>query len=120
MKKLLVLPLLCGALLAGCSKDNSVEVLGQKCEKIATGESGDFLAKCPVVPEFDAIRNAGKNAVFLSVNPSEEIIADVENVYIDVVPAGTVEGVDVNCYRVLGAEPTVDGEAMYAVEVCEQ
>ncbi len=120
MKKLFVLPMLCGALLAGCSKDNSVEVLGQKCEKIATGERGDFLAKCPVVPELDAIRNADKNAMFLSVAPSEEVIADVESVYVDVVPANTVEGVAVNCYRVLGVNPTVDGEAMYAVEVCEQ
>jgi len=121
MKKLFVLPMLCGALLAGCSsEDKSVEVLGQKCEKIETGKNGDYLVKCPVVPELDAIRNAEKNAMFVSVVPSAEVIADVENIYIDVVPAGTFENVNVNCYRVLGANPTVDGEAMYAVEVCEQ
>lgn len=121
MKKLFVLPMLCGALLAGCgTKDNSVEILGQKCEKIATGDKGDFLVKCPVVPELDAVRNAEKNAMFLSVVPSEEVIADVESVYIDVVPAGTVEGIEAVCYRFLGVNPTVDGEAMYAVEVCEQ
>jgi len=121
MKKLFVLPVLCGALLAGCgSQDNSVEILGQKCEKIATGERGDYLVKCPVVPELDAVRNAEKNSVFLSVTPNEEVIADVENVYIDVVPAGTVEGVAAACYRVLGVNPTIDGEALYAVEVCEQ
>jgi len=121
MKKMLVLPVLCGALLAGCSsQDNSIEVLGQKCEKVATGEKGDFVAKCPVIPELDAIRGAEKNATFLSVVPTAEIIADTESVYVDVVPANTVEGVAVNCYRVLGVNPVVDGEAMYAVEVCEQ
>ncbi len=121
MKKIFVLPVLCGALLAGCnSKDNTVEILGQKCEKIAVGERGDFLVKCPVVPELDAVHNADKNAMFLSVTPSEEILADVENVYIDVVPANTIEGVGGTCYRVLGVNPTVDGEALYAVEVCEQ
>lgn len=121
MKKIFVLPVLCGALLAGCgSRDNSVEILGQKCEKIATGERGDYLVKCPVVPELDAVRNAGKNSMFLSVVPNETVIADVENVYIDVVPAGTVEGINAVCYRFLGVNPTVDGETMYAVEVCEQ
>lgn len=123
MKKLLVLPMLCGALLAGCSSDNSVEVLGQKCEKIATGDRGDFLAKCPVAPEMDAVRNAGKNSMFLSVNADkinfDEIVADTEHVYVNVIPAGTVEGVDVACYRFLGVNPTIDGDAMYAVEVCE-
>ncbi len=121
MKKLFVLPVLCGALLAGCSsKDDTVVILGQTCEKIATGQQGDFLVKCPVVAELDAVRNADKNAMFLSVVPSDEILADVENVYIDVVPANTVEGVASNCYRVLGVNPTVDGDTLYAVEVCEQ
>ena len=121
MKKVLILPVLCGALLAGCgTKDNSIEVLGQKCEKIATGERGDFVVKCPMVPEFDAIRHAAKNSMFLSVTPSDAAIADTENAYIDVVVAGTIEGLDVNCYRFLGVEPVVDGENVYAVEVCEQ
>ncbi|MDE5615430.1 MAG: hypothetical protein K2I81_01185 [Alphaproteobacteria bacterium] len=121
MKKLFVLPMVCGALLAGCgNKDNSVDILGQKCEKIATGERGDFLVKCPVIPELDAVRNAEKNAMFLSVVPTAEVIADVENVYIDVVPAGTVEGIEAVCYRFLGVNPNVDGETLYAVEVCEQ
>lgn len=124
MKKMLVLPVLCGALLAGCSKDNTVEILGQKCEKIATGAQGDFLVKCPVIPELDAVRNADKNSMFVSAGKDTvdlaEIAADTENVYVDVVPAGTFENVTVTCYRVLGVNPTIDGESMYAVEVCEQ
>lgn len=121
MKKVFVLPMLCGALLAACgTKDNSVEVLGQKCEKVATGERGDFVAKCPVTPEFDAIRNAAKNAMFVSVSPSEEAIADAENVYVNVVPAGTFENINGTCYRFLGVGQVLDGETMYAVEVCEQ
>lgn len=121
MKKLFILPVLGTVLLAGCgARDNTVEILGQKCEKIATGNRGDYLVKCPIAPELDAVRNAGKNAVFLSVVPTENIITDVENVYIDVVPAGAVEGVNVVCYRFLGVNPTVDGETLYAVEVCEQ
>lgn len=125
MKKLFVLPVLCGALLAGCaSQDNTVEVLGQKCEKIATGAQGDFLVKCPLVPELDALRNADKNSMFLSVNADvinfEEIVADTEHVYIDVIPANTMEDVAYACYRVLGLNPTIDGEAWYAAQVCEQ
>lgn len=118
MKKLLILPLVC---LAACSSDNTVDVFGQKCEKIATGERGDFLVKCPVSPELDSIRAADKNAMFLSVNANfEEIAADAEHIYVNVVPAGTFEGVSVNCYRVLGTDPVFDGEAVYATEVCVQ
>ena len=68
MKKLFVLPVLCGALLAGCSsKDDTVVILGQTCEKIATGQQGDFLVKCPVVAELDAVSNAYKNLSLIHI-----------------------------------------------------
>ena len=123
MKKLLVLSVV-GLSLAACGSENTVDVFGQKCEKIITGERGDFVAKCPVSPELESIRSADKNAMFLSVNADvvslEEMAADAEHIYVNVVPAGTFEEVEVNCYRVMAAEPVLDGEAMYATEVCIQ
>ena len=123
MKKIALLPVI--AALAACgSSVETVEVLGQKCEKIATGERGDMLVKCPVVAELDAVRANPANAMFLSVNGDvvnfEEIAADKEHIYVDVVPAGAVEQVSVECYRVMSAEPVFDGVAMYATEVCAQ
>ena len=123
MKKLLVLPMLCGVLgLAACSSsENTVDIFGQKCEKIATGEQGDFIAKCPVAPELDSIRAADKNSQFLSaVVNFEEVAADAEHIYVNVIPAGTIGNVPVNCYRVLGTEPVVDTTVMYATEICIQ
>ncbi len=122
MKKILVLPMLCGVLgLAACSSENTVDIFGQKCEKIATGEQGDFVAKCPASPELESIRAADKNSMFLSAAVNfEEIAADGEHIYVNVIPAGTLENVPVNCYRVLGLDPVFDGAAMYATEVCIQ
>lgn len=123
MKKLFLLPVLC-ALTACGSNTDTVVVMGQNCEKVAVGERGDMLVKCPVVEELVAIRNGTPNAMFLSVNADmvnlEEIAADGEHIYVDVVPAGTFEGQASECYRVLAAQPVFDGVAMYATQVCPQ
>lgn len=116
MKKLFILPVLC---LAACGSDNTVDIFGQKCEKIATGERGDFIVKCPVSPELDSIRGADKNTMFLSAQPDmAAIAADAEHIYVNVIPAGTFEEITGVCYRVMAAEPVLDGETMYATEVC--
>lgn len=102
------------AVLAGCgSKTESF--LGIECERIAKGESGDYVLKCPATDELKMVQSQEPNAMFASANPTE-YAGDVEHIYINVVPNDC--GEDANGYRILAKEPVFDGEAMYAVGFC--
>jgi len=102
------------AILAGCgSKTESF--LGIECEKIAKGDAGDYVLKCPVTDELTMVQSQEPNAMFKSINPTE-YAADVEHIYINVVPNDCDEGT--SGYRILAKEPVFDGETMYAVGFC--
>lgn len=116
MKKLL---LCLGALLAvpACASNSTVDVLGQKCEQVAVGEQGDIIARCPASAELVKLQAGQPSAMFLSMGPSEEMLADKEHVYVNIVENDCKDGM--TGYRVLVANPVMDGTAMYAVLVCE-
>lgn len=122
MKKLGVMAVALSAL-AACSSNDTVDFMGQKCAKIATGDQGDILIKCPMTEDFAALRSVAADSMFLSVNADkvnfDEIAADTENAYVNVIPAGTFEGKGA-CYRILVNEPVFDGETMYTIEICEE
>jgi len=106
--------------LAACGDSNTIDVLGQKCTKIATGDKGDVVVKCPVNEDLTALRSVAADSMFLSAQVNfEEVAADKENVYVNVIPAGTLEGKG-TCYRVVVNEPVFDGEKMYTMQVCEE
>ena len=118
MKKLFV----CGAavaMLAGCSsKPETVQVFDADCEKVATFEQGDMIVKCPVVEGLSVIQAQEANAKFvqggdLNLN---EMAADAEHIYVNVIPAGSYEWAAKPEYRVMVKEPNFEGEA-WAVSV---
>ena len=104
------------AILAGCG--NKTETfLGVECEKVATGERGDYVLKCPITQETTMIQSQEPNAMFASVNPAE-YAADKEHTYVNIVPNDC--GENTAGYRVLVKEPVFDGTTMYAVSFCMQ
>lgn len=124
MKKFAAMVIACAAV-AACSSKDTVNVLGQNCQKVATGERGDMLVKCPVSQELAAVQAVAADSMYLSTNADagvkfDEIASDAEHVYVNVIPAGTMEGQNTNCYRVTVKEPVFDGAAMYTVEICEE
>lgn len=120
MKKITLCGLAAIALVAaGCSKSNeTVEVFGEKCVKVAQFEQGDYIVKCPVAESLVAIQGQTPNAKF--VQGGEEIqkyAADTESIYVNVVPAGSYDWAQKDEYRVMVKNPTLDGDAMWAVSV---
>lgn len=114
MKKLLlVLP---AVALAACSSEQP-KTLVSGCEKIVASENGDVY-KCPMSEELAAIQAMEANAMFNTLDGLDvaAVAADAENVYVNVY--GTCETEGQVAYRVMVKNPTLDGQAMYAVEVC--
>lgn len=104
------------AMLAGCG--NKTETfIGAECEKIAKGENGDYVLKCPITPELAMVQQQEPNAMFASVNPTE-YATDAEHIYVNVVPNNC--GENVPGYRVLVKEPVFEEGKMYAVSFCIQ
>ena len=100
--------------LAACSGSEKINVLGVSCEKIATGEQGDILVRCPLNEDLRTLQQISPNAQFLSVAVPEDI-SDTETVYVDIVMNDCGEGTV--GYRVLVQTP--DSEGMYAVGLCD-
>ena len=115
MKKLiLVLPVIA---LAAC---NQQKTLVSGCEKITSDREGGDVFKCPMSEELAAIQAMEANAMFGGTGDTVDfaaITADAENVYVNVY--GTCEAEGQVAYRVMVKNPTLDGQAMYAVEVCK-
>lgn len=121
MKKLLlILPV---AALAACGQEQKTLVSG--CEKIAANETIGEVYKCPMSEELAAIQAMEANAMFVSFEglDAAAMAADAENVYVNVagackteVEGQVTEGRD---YRVMVKNPTIDGKAMHAVEICK-
>lgn len=108
------------AILAGCSSNESKTetFMGVECEKVATGERGDYVLKCPITPELEAIQVQEANAGFLSAGNPVDYASDAESIYVNVVQNDC--GDDTVGYRVMVKEPVFDGETMYAVTHCVQ
>lgn len=104
------------AILAGCGEKTET-FIGAECEKIATGERGDYVLKCPITPELTMVQSQEPNALFASVNPTE-YANDAENIYVNVVPNDC--GENMAGYRVLVKEPKFEEGSMYAVSFCIQ
>ena len=88
MKKLLF----CGAaaaIIAGCSsREEPVTVFDATCEKIATFDNGNFVAKCPITRIFTVIRQQKPNNTFSQTEglPLDKFAADTEHAYVEVIP----------------------------------
>ena len=113
------------AILAGCSSNESKTetFMGVECENIATGELGDYVLKCPIAQELEAVQAQEANAMFISGRDNyyhgfNVFEADVEHIYVNVVPNDC--GDNTVGYRVMVKEPVFDGETMYAVAHCVQ
>lgn len=115
MKKLLlILPV---AALAACGSSEKTLVSG--CEKLTADREGGDVYKCPMSEELAAIQAMEANAMFGGSGDTFDIAAaaaDAENVYVNVFGQCETEGQV--AYRVMVKTPTIDGQAMYAVEVC--
>lgn len=106
------------AVLAACGNGSKTEtVLGAECERVARGEQGDYVLKCPITPELESLQAQEANAMFLSADASE-YANDAEHIYIDVVKNDC--GENTVGYRILVKEPVFDGEKLYAVVACVQ
>lgn len=114
MKKLLlVLPVVA---LAACSQEKT---LVSGCEKVTADREGGDVYKCPMSEELAAVQAMEANAMFGGSGDTFDIVAagaDAENVYVNVF--GTCEAEGQVAYRVMVKNPTIDGKAMFAVEVC--
>ena len=89
------------------------------CEQITTDREGGDVYKCPMSEEFDSIQAMEANVMFGGSGDTVDlnsIAGDTESVYVNVF--GSCEAEGQTAYRVMIKNPTVDGESMYAVEVC--
>lgn len=102
------------AVLAGCG-DKTETFIGAECERVATGENGDYVLKCPITPELAMVQQQDANARFASVNPTE-YATDSEHIYVNVVPNDC--GENTAGYRILAKEPVFNEESMYAISFC--
>ena len=116
MKKLLlILPVMT---LAACNQEPKTLVSG--CEKLTTDREGGDVYKCPMTEELAAIQAMEANAMFGGSGDTidlKAIVADAENVYVNVF--GTCEQEGQVAYRVMVKNPKIDGKTMWAVEVCK-
>lgn len=116
MKKLLlILPV---AALAACGSQEKTLVSG--CEKVTTDREGGDVYKCPMTEELAAIQAMEANAMFGGSGDTFDAAAaaaDAENVYVNVY--GTCETEGQVAYRVMVKNPVLDGQAMFAVEICK-
>ncbi len=104
--------------LAACGQE-AKKTLVSDCEQISAGEQGDTLVKCPMTEELAAIQAMEANSMFLSATADlVALAADAENVYVNV-NAGACDVEGQVQYRVMVKNPTIDGEAMYAVAICQ-
>lgn len=94
-------------------------VMGQVCEQVAvtSDNSGEVIVRCPASAELLQKRDGVANSMFLSITPSDEMLQDTENIYVNIVPNEC--GPDTIGYRVLVKNPVIDGEQMYANGFCE-
>lgn len=94
-------------------------VMGQVCEQVAVASdnSGEVIVRCPASAELLQKRDGVANSMFLSIAPSDEMLQDTENIYVNIVPNEC--GPDTIGYRVLVKNPVIDGEQMYANGFCE-
>ncbi len=117
MKKLLlILPVMA---LAACSSEQPTTLVSG-CEKITTDREGGDVYKCPMTEELAAIQAMEANAMFGGSGDTidlKAIVADAENVYVNVF--GTCEQEGQVAYRVMVKNPKIDGKTMWAVEVCK-
>ena len=115
MKKLLlILPV---AALAACGQEQKTLVSG--CEKVVTSETGGDIYKCPMSEELAAVQAMEANVMFGSIEGLDvaTVVSDTENAYVNVY--GKCEAEGQVAYRVMVKKPTIDGKAMYAVEICK-
>ena len=104
-------------ILTGC--DSKTETLmGVECEKIATGERGDYVLKCPSAPKMEKFRSMEANAMFLSAGDPASYVADKEHIYINVIKNGC--GDNTIGYRILAKDAVFDDGVPYAVNVCKK
>ena len=116
MKKLLlILPVVA---LAACGSEQKTLVSG--CEKILSNEVAGDVYKCPMSEDLAAIQALEANAMFKTTDGLDvaAIAADTENVYINVFAEDKCPAEGQVWYRVMVKNPTFDGKAMYAVELC--
>ncbi len=114
MKKLfLILPV---AVLAACSSEQKTLVSG--CEKIIASETGGDIYKCPMTEEFVKIQAMDADSMFGSIDGLDmaNVIFDTEHAYVNVY--GTCENPKQVQYRVMVRNLKIDGDAMYAVSIC--
>ena len=120
MKKITLCGLAAIALVAtGCSKSNdTVEVFGEKCVKVAQFEQGDYIAKCPVAESLVAIQSQTPNSMFVQGGEDiQKYVADTDSIYVNVIPVGTYDWAQKNEYRIMAKNPVMDGNTMWAVSV---
>ena len=116
MKKLLlILPVMA---LAACNQEPQTLVSG--CEKLTTDREGGDIYKCPMTEELAAIQAMEADVMFGGSGDTFDtkvIVADTENVYVNVFGDCETEGQV--AYRVAVKNPKIDGKTMWAVEVCK-
>lgn len=54
-------------------------------EKVAEGKAGDYVLKCPRLPELEEIMKLKPNSYFLSCGDVDEYTRDVNHVYVNVI-----------------------------------
>ena len=60
-------------------------VMGQVCEQVAvtSDNSGEVIVRCPASAELLQKRDGVANSMFLSIAPSDEMLQDTENIYVN-------------------------------------
>lgn len=87
-------------------------LLKASCEKIITGERGDYVMKCDSPIRFKHILEREKTTKFLSAGKDHitEYLADKDSIYVNVIEKE-------KCFRVMAPNSDING--WYAVEGCE-
>ena len=55
-------------------------------EKIAEGKAGDYILKCPRLPELEEIMKLKPNSYFLSCGDAKKYAEDTKHIYVNVIP----------------------------------
>lgn len=120
MKRILI----CGAALvaiAGCSaeKTDGIDIFGSSCEKVAVFEQGDMIVKCPINETLASLQEQTPNGIFVPHDDLNltEFAADVEHVYLNIIPAGSYEWAQKTEYRIMVKNPNVEKNSLYTISV---
>lgn len=109
------------ALVAGCNSNTSdtVTVLDATCEKVTTFTEGDMVVKCPITEQLQALQTQEANSMFVQGGDLKlnELAADAEHIYVNVIPAGSYEWAPKTEYRVMVKEPVFEEGKMWTVSM---